>query len=41
MYNALIKTLYGNTNTQYMIADDIIYQHLIQQDTTKGQTEEI
>ncbi len=40
MYDALIKTLNRNTNTQY-IADDIIYQQLIQQGTATGQTEEI
>jgi hypothetical protein len=40
MYDTLIKTLNKNTNTQY-IADDIIYQQLIQQGTATGQTEEI
>ena len=39
MYNALIKTLYRNANTQY-IADDIIYQQLIHRDTTTGQMED-
>ena len=40
MYDALTKTLNRNTNTQY-IADDIIYQQLIQQGTATRQTEEI